>query len=128
MRDLIDDHAELDDEEDDESFGGDGSGDEEPRKRERGPEGLDDSSEEEDDDDDEEEARKVSRAIRSAMISYANELSADIVYNRSAKDSSSTRMRKMATAILTSVNGVGAESAGERSANKKRFSTKKILI
>lgn len=128
MRDLIDDHAELDDEEDDESFGGDGSGDEEPRKRERGPEGLDDSSEEEDDDDDEEEARKVSRAIQSATTVYANELVADIAYGRSAKDSSSTRMRKMATAILTSANGDGVKSVGEQSANKKRFSTKKILI
>lgn len=127
MRDLIDDHAELDDEEDDESFGGDGSGDEEPRKRERGPEGLDDSSEEEDDDDDEEEARKVSWATQNTIVVHANDLAADIVYGRSAKDSSSTRMRKMATAILTSANGDGVESVGG-SAIKKRFSTKKILI
>lgn len=121
MRDLIDDHAELDDEEDDESFGGDGSGDEEPRKRERGPQELDDSSEEEDDDDDEEEARKVSFTLQTDATACAHEWSADIGLYRSAKGSSSTRMRRMETATLTNANAGGAENAGEQSANKKRF-------
>lgn len=128
MRDLIDDHAELDDEEDDESFGGDGSGDEEPRKRERGPEELDDSSEEEDDDDDEEEARKVKFVDPVDVTAFTYVWSADIGSHRSAKDSLSTRMRRMGTATLTSANAGGAENAGEQSANKKRSLTKKILI
>jgi hypothetical protein len=92
LRDLIDGEAELDDEEDDESFDEETGDAREPRKPRNGA--MDDSSEEDEDDDDEEEARRVWRAQPSLVSSLTLLVADELLRKRSAKVSSSMKMKR----------------------------------
>lgn len=119
LKDLIDGEADLDDEEDDESF------DEETGETRHRPSNgqIDDSSEEEEDDEDEEEARRVGH-LHNSMRSVLRD--ADVpARHRSAKDSSSTKMRKMRPRTRTQ-GDAEEKSAVANSARRKSSWTRKI--